>query len=489
MDQQQQKNAAPIKTQRGAAQAMLIAMTALLGSGGLFLSHRILSSKLLSHAPSVSSTGAFKKNVNVGCGCSALYAELPTPPSAPPLVGYWAPPAASYSREEIADLPTVLLLKAGMSLPIKALVWNKKLGPKAVWTAANGTVDAAGKYTAPPYTPSRGDDILTLSDPSNVFINGTKIRIHILPNPAIPGSAKTPYIKYTPAGTTTGPGSHVYYSHKLVLPPDMASVPPQFLKNIPVVFGPEYLPAPSAPVTVVTPAETTGVSGQSVYTIPAESGFGQPVSGFTLPVSSVSQPLMKAKELPLYAGNSQTNPDPRLDARSSSNPDNLNTTADPNTENEGTHKKKKCKDTKVHLISLGTVESQSSASVVILTITGGAKGGIDIDKAFTIDLDVGVELPISVTETTYVQTKTWDMMQCHNGKTKKIGQKICTNHDQVRSDAQPTWVDTFFKDVEKYSKYRFLGGLRSVVPKNYDGTPDYLPKFERCNKTYINPML
>lgn len=429
------------------------------------------------HAMPIAHTSTASK----GCGCSILDAkdveDAKVEPNSP-VVGYWSPPAKSFSREEVAALPTVLLLKAGGSLPVKSLVWDHKLGPKSVWTAMYGTVNAAGNYLAPPYTPSRGDDVITLSDPSNVFINGTQIRVHILPNSIIAGSAGTPYIKYTPAGTTTGSDSHVYYSHKLILPPGMDSLSPEFQKNITPVFSLEDMPAPSAPVTQVAVDGTTSVSGQFAYSIPATDSFGRSLSGLFLPASSTS-PLMVAKELPLYAGNSQTNPDPRFDDTGNAivNDDgNLNNAPDPATKKEAEH----CKSKAIHLHSLGSTVT-TTASIVTLTTLSSSQ---TVDIAKILHLGLTEATPITATAVIYTKTTTWDMYQCQKGKKTKIGQKSCINHTTVYQDASPPFADSVFKHIKKYSSNPVFAPLLSVVPLHYGGQPVYDPSTASCSYSY-----
>lgn len=296
-----------LQRQRGMARVALIGAIAATFGGGVFVLHY----DKFTHQKHVGLTTSGRKTVQSGCGCGAGASSNDNPTH---LKGVWTPPASSYSPREIATLPTSLLLQAGKKLPLIVNTEQKNVKPGGTWSAEYGVVDKDGEYTAPPYTPQEGIDTLTYQAPQGSAVNSVAVRIHILPNPQIPGSQYTPYL-VDPMITGDQPtGSNQDISQvslpRLVITSPATKPDATFLHKIAAV-PPGEVPAPAAKVTSTQIVPVEEINGVMAYRLPSIDAIGDHLNVIYVPQSAVSNPLQEAKELPQYEGNPNSDPDPR----------------------------------------------------------------------------------------------------------------------------------------------------------------------------------
>lgn len=427
-----------LRWQRGMVRVGLVGVIAVALGGGVFAMHR--DKIALFRQPHVSATQAQRD-----CGCSA---ERKAAAKQDNLVGHYAPSVSHYSQKEIASFPTSVLLQAGASLNLSNISWKKTLGPTAVWKATSGFVDSTGIYTAPPYTPSGGIDTITLSAPGQPKVDGVRLLVHILPNPAIAGSSGTPYYQYKPAGETVL--GTTYYTHSLVLPLGMKSIPPQFLHNIIGVFDPSDAPVPAAPLTQKIAVPTVDVAGSSFYVLPIKDRFGAPMDGWTISTQSAAQSLLQAKELPVFAGS-------------------MLALSDPVAMKEG-----KCKEntTWEKLISKQKIPT-AEAPTVLGSVEISGQLGIDLKEVFKFDAGVKSTVNILATPVNWLLEEKYDIYQCLHGKAEIIGSKTCRAVDTVYQDATPPFADSIFKGLQDLGKYPDFGQISKFAPREYDGQPQF----------------
>lgn len=224
--------------------------------------------------------------------------------------GSWTPPAWSYNADEIKTLPTVVLVMAGKTLPLRILPNAWGFGRNAHWHADFGIVSAQGDYTAPPYVPQSGEDRLTYDDPANPKTHSLSFVIRVLPNPRIPGSQFTPFEYET--GPDNPPNMEKGWPYwPIILTPPAKMPPPAFLHTMAVVKRGEK-PNPLDELTQVRPLPLFSIGGVRAYRLPAREDRSFLVNVVYVPLSALSAPLRQAKELPLYDGTPYTNPDPRM---------------------------------------------------------------------------------------------------------------------------------------------------------------------------------
>ena len=107
-----------------------------------------------------------------------------------------APPSVIWSPDEISRMTPFMLVKAGSVLPLIVVPHNPSgVKPGGTWGAEIGTITKNGVYTAPRFTPAGGEDTLFYTDPQG---KSERWEVRIIPNPAIPGSDKTPYLECPP---------------------------------------------------------------------------------------------------------------------------------------------------------------------------------------------------------------------------------------------------------------------------------------------------
>lgn len=157
--------------------------------------------------------------------------------------------------------PPVVLLMAGTTLRLRVDRNDGTLQVNGTWKAEYGQVDAFGNYRAPAYMPPGGVDTLTYTDPRDV---AAELQVRVTPNPSIPGSDATPYVRATvPLDTPVPDGS-----------PSITPPPPAIVGNAPVlVLEPgEAVPAPAA-YGLVAPLPVGTVLGVPAYRqLPARIG-------------------------------------------------------------------------------------------------------------------------------------------------------------------------------------------------------------------------
>lgn len=232
-----------------------------------------------------------------GCGCLGISQKTA-------LTGSWTPAASTYTRKEIATMPNVLLLQAGASLPLSLAT-----AVEGTWEAKFGAVDANGNYTAPPYTPPAGEDVITFKGSGEMSYKTLTLRIRVLPNPAIPGSSQTPYIVAAPVASVDkyGEEQRIGGSPTIVFPKSAPLPPAQFLRTITVV-QPGEKPVPPVQVTQAGPALVS--NDKAAYILPAVNEVGDATDAVRVGVQTIGFIPQQAKELPQLAGNPNNNPDP-----------------------------------------------------------------------------------------------------------------------------------------------------------------------------------
>jgi hypothetical protein len=227
----------------------------------------------------------------------------------------WTPPAWSYEPQEIASMPTVVLVMAGKTLPLRIMPHVLNLGPNAKWSAEFGIVNAQGIYMAPPYTPQNGEDTLTYKDkdPDDSRSGELSFVVHVLPNPKIPGSQFTPYIVAAPITSIDKDGTEQRLDDDsaIVFPKSVPLPPAKFLRSLAVINHGEKL-SPPEKLTAIHRLPIVTIAGVRAYRLPVRDDVGAVVNAFYVPVASLDAPLRQAKELSRYPGTPYTNPDPRM---------------------------------------------------------------------------------------------------------------------------------------------------------------------------------
>lgn len=223
----------------------------------------------------------------------------------------WTPPAWSYEPREVSGMPSVVLVMAGKTLPLRVIPHILNLGPNAKWSAEFGIVDAQGVYLAPPYTPQNGEDSLIYKDPDNPGTGKLTFTIHVLPNPKIPGSQFTPF-NYEMGPNDTAPYPPGVWPPSPVILTYPAKMPPKaFLHTMAVIKRGEKIPPPNE-LTAIHRLPMVTLAGVRAYRLPVRDDGGAIVSAFYVPVALLDAPLCAAKTLPKYSGTPCTNPDLRM---------------------------------------------------------------------------------------------------------------------------------------------------------------------------------
>ena len=220
------------------------------------------------------------------------------------LSGSWTPPVSDYTPKEISSMPDVLLLQAGASLPL-----SLTQPVNGTWKAEFGVVDASGNYTAPPYTPPTGVDVVTFMGTGEMSYKTFTLRIRILPNPNIPGSSQTPYVVAAPIVSVDkyGEQQRLGGSRAIVFPKSAPLPAAEFLRTVAIV-QPGEKPVPPVQVTQVRPAIVS--SDKATYILPTVNEVNIVTDAVRVGVQNVGFIPQQAKELPQLAGNSDNNPDP-----------------------------------------------------------------------------------------------------------------------------------------------------------------------------------
>ena len=218
-----------------------------------------------------------------------------------------APPLAAptYSPTEMAAMRTLLLLPAGTSLPLSLA--EPKSG---VWKAEFGIIDPQGNYTAPPYTPSMGEDVITFTESGKPGFETFTVLVRILPNPAIPGSSQTPYVIAAPITSVDASGEvqRLGDDSPIVFPKSVPLPPAKFLRTMTVV-QPGEKPLPPVQFTQVRPAAVS--KDKSTYIVPARNAVNEVTNAVRIRVNAITFVPRQAKEVLEFADNSNTDPDPR----------------------------------------------------------------------------------------------------------------------------------------------------------------------------------
>lgn len=223
----------------------------------------------------------------------------------------WTPPAWSYEPVEVAGMPTVVLVMAGKTLPLRIVPHVLSLGPNAKWSAEFGIINAQGAYLAPPYTPQNGEDTLTYKDPDNPAVGKLSFTVHVLPNPKILGSQFTPF-NYELGPNDTAPYQPGAWPPSPVILTYPAKMPPKaFLRTMAVIKRGEKIPAPNE-LTAIHRLPVITVAGVRAYPLPVRDDVGAVVNAFYVPVALLDAPLRQAKTLPKYPGTPYTDPDVRM---------------------------------------------------------------------------------------------------------------------------------------------------------------------------------
>lgn len=222
----------------------------------------------------------------------------------------WSPPAWSYEPSEISTMPTVVLVMAGKTLPLRFLPNAPSFGPKSVWSADYGIFSPQGDYTAPPFLPLRGEDTLTFSNPANPAAGSLHFIVRILPNPKIPGSQFTPF-NYMPGPNDPYRPPGEWPPFPIILTPPAKMPPHIFLRRMAVV---ERGKKPALPdeLTAIHPLPVVTAAGVRGYRLPVRDAADSAVTYVYVPVGLLNAPLRTAKELPTFTGTPYTNPDPRM---------------------------------------------------------------------------------------------------------------------------------------------------------------------------------
>ncbi len=289
--------------------ALLAGLVTLTASGAFLIRHNTLSA----YASRSHNTSA---RASVGCGCSLDKVS--------DLTGSWTPPATDYTAQEIARMPTALLLPAGKTLSLCISKTAPTLAPPlrpapgldatfhegGTWSAKYGRITDSGQYTAPRFIPGGGIDAVSYDFPDHPEWSSLQVNIRVLPNPAIPGSSSTPYIplssEINSQGQATGSIHWVPALPPGVTPPDTLAD----LKRGPIaVVGAGLQLAPLVTIAETGPLPTQTVDGVKSYILPATNN-GEATSALYVVRPALSTTLLQGKELPILAGNANSNPDP-----------------------------------------------------------------------------------------------------------------------------------------------------------------------------------
>lgn len=249
------------RRQRGFFRATAVLFSAALVSVGIVTTQQVKAHQY-SHAKHVL---AIKKLAIKDCGCGILLSKSHSSKL------YQA--AASTGADNFEH---AVSLKAGQRLALGVSDPTGAVQPGGTWSANFGTIDASGIYTAPSFTPPEGLDRLHYTDPNS---NDIWINVRVLPNPAIPNSDQTPYVTFdylhNNAMKGGGQTAQAQQAQREGSPaPDQEFAP----TSQTIVEMPGDTPAPPEQVSSATPLVAETIDGESVLTLPALDGGGDPTS-------------------------------------------------------------------------------------------------------------------------------------------------------------------------------------------------------------------
>lgn len=342
---------------------------------------------------------AHKALATHGCGCSGTIQTAP-------LSGSWTPAASTYTRKEIATMPDVLLLQAGETLSL-----SLAKATEGTWEAEFGVVDASGKYTAPPYTPPAGEDVITFKESGKTNYKRLTLRVRILPNPAIPGSGQTPYIVAPPIASVDNDGQEQRIGGKpTVVFSKSAPLPPaKFLRTVAVV-QPGEKPVPPVQVTQARPAVLS--NDKSAYILPAVNEVNVVTDAVRIEAHSIGFVPQQAKELPQLAGNPNDNPDPR------------------------TQTETQCVEGTLSY----TYGSYSETSTAGSPISAGEfRVDADILKLAPVGIKLGETIHVNEFINNYIRTRQQYIYKCIKGEKVHIDTKTCSANT-VEYFIDPQWA-------------------------------------------------
>lgn len=386
------------RLQRGMSRfAVICTALAVLTAVILTMSFKALSTT--AHALPVSHGSVLSK----GCGCQSINGKTALSDS-------WTPAASTYTRKEIATMPDVLLLQAGASLPLSLAT-----AVEGTWEAKFGAVDANGNYTAPPYTPPAGEDVITFKGSGEMSYKTLTLRIRVLPNPAIPGSSQTPYIVAAPVASVDkyGEEQRIGGNPAIVFPKSAPLPPAQFLRTITVV-QPGEKPVPPVQVTQAGPALVS--NDKAAYILPAVNEVGDATDAVRVGVQTIGFIPQQAKELPELAGNPNNNPDPH------------------------TNTEAKCVEgTTEDVYSPYTETSKAGATIS----AGSFKVDAGIKKAaFPVELTLDATINVNEFINNYTRTRKHYVYKCINGEKVHILTYTCSSNT-VEYFIDPQWAAVF----------------------------------------------
>ncbi len=197
--------------------------------------------------------------------------------------------AAVNNYERAVSLKAWQRLALGISDPAGAV------RPGGTWQSDFGIVDTHGIYTAPRFTPPEGMDRLHYLDPNNddVWIN-----VRILPNPSIPGSAKTPFVTFDYLR-----GNSTCHGGQAAQMPSAVPKAPFAPTRLTVVELPGQTPAPPLKIAASASLKARTVNGKRVLILPAVRGGGDATSAvYTCPLSAAPQQVVLTPDVSLPVG-------------------------------------------------------------------------------------------------------------------------------------------------------------------------------------------
>ncbi len=241
------------------------------------------------------------------------------------LKGSWTPPAKDYSEAEISRMPAVVLLRAGETLSLSISPTapilkpplssgpgvNPHFRPGGRWRADYGQITSHGIFTAPRFVPSEGSVTIDYDFPGHPNWPGLQAKVHIVANPAIPGSGSTPYLYM--AESPAGDGELIQtISWKPAIPAGItAPVSDEVLKKGPiaVLSAGDVIDAP-VEITRIRPLPSKTKNGLITYTLPATNSSDSATSALLVKRPASLPPLCQARELLQLPGDSVSDPYP-----------------------------------------------------------------------------------------------------------------------------------------------------------------------------------
>ncbi len=365
------------------------------------------------------------------CGCHAEK-DMAT---AHGFTGFQTPPASRYTKEQISHFMDVLLLPAGDTLNLRVsttdfiFVPTKNdpyktddlYQPNGEWSAKYGKITSDGIYTAPRYIPARGLDTIEYRFPKSPELAGIRINILIKPNASIPGSESTPYTQGAIKLDADGMPEGILWQPAL----KPGTAPPVSLAEL--KFQPISLvrPGQTLPERVQTTATTNAASrsrdGLQEIVLPAANlNTGYTTKALYVVQNPQAAPLEQAKELPIFAGSADQNPDPVAG-----------------------EEKTKCEGTGYvydPVIQTGTERKLQEPAPV-----DNGKFTIDVDAQTgaaklipAITLKVGGEVDIIAYNYTYTNTGIQQRYKCVNGK-RVIDKLLTCSQTNIGIRTLPSW--------------------------------------------------